>query len=96
MSARCLAWAFAYRVDGDHRAKLALLALADEADYGGRVAAGEPMIARLAELTEMRAIDVRNALLGLIGAGAIIGVEDGAAAPLRLEADGADAGGRTR
>lgn len=88
MSARCLAWAFAYRVDGDHRAKLALLALADEADCDGRVAAGEPMVARFVELTGMRAIDVRNALVGLIGAGAIIGVEDGAAVRLRLEADG--------
>jgi hypothetical protein len=88
MSARCLAWAFAYRVDWDHRAKLALLALAEAADLDGRVAAGEPMIARLAELTGMRAIDVRNALVGLIGAGAIVGVEDGAAVRLRLEADG--------
>jgi pyocin large subunit-like protein len=89
MSARCLAWAFAYRVVGnDYRAKLALVALAEAADCDGRVAAGEPMIARLVELTEMRAIDVRNALVGLIGQGAIIGVDDGSAVRLRLEADG--------
>lgn len=88
MSARCIAWAFAFRVGQDNRAKLALLALAEEADWRGEVETGDAMVERIAARTEMRPLDVRNALIGLIACEAISARPDGERLRLRLAEGG--------
>jgi hypothetical protein len=67
-------WAWGFRVKGDFRARLALLALVEDwPERAFLIPAGEALIARLCERTAMSALDVRNALLRLEGWGALEG-----------------------